>query len=379
MSAVDSLTREQKAKTNENALYDTEDLTVSVNNPQLSETERSTVDQMLQNNADAFLDATGNLGKTHLTEYTIKLKGSAKPKKCKPYRTNPKMKQEIDKQIKELLRQGIIERSHSDWQSPVLLVTKGNKKSRKHMAKDIDSKKKYRMVIDYRYLNSQTVPSSLPIPRMDVTIDEVGHAKPKYFSCLDLASGFFQVGLSKECQHLTTFTTPDYKSYKLTRLSMGLQQSPSLFQELMMQVFAEYLGKFVLVYIDDIIVYSNSFDEHVEHLDCVFKALRAANLKLHPKKCALFKEEVHFLGMKLTKSGVQPSDEHVQAVKTYPVPKNVKSVRSFLGLVNFFRKFIPDAANVMRPLNDLTKKDALFDWTEECQVSFDTLKSTLIS
>ena len=334
---------------------------------QLTENQKNQMQDLIDSFEDCFVDPmTKKLGYTDIVQHKIKLKPNSKPISRFPYRMSPKMRSEMERIVKEQVDQDIIEETTAgEFASPALLV---KKKGNDGM----------RLVIDYRGLNAQTIDQCLVIPRLDSILDDIGQGHPKYFSTMDLQSGFHQIGLHEDSKPLTAFLTPHAK-YQYKRMPMGLKGSPMSFQSLMDQVLAGIRFKFCLAYLDDICCYSRDFETHLLHLKEVFLRLRKANLKLKPSKCLFARAKVPFLGHILTPSGILPDPDKISAFRTYPVPKSVKNVRQFLGATGFYRRFIEGYSKIARPLHYLTKKDIKFKWTEECQKAFNTLKDILTS
>lgn len=338
-------------------------------NDNLCQTQRDKLIQLLIRNRNVFAKDLSELGKTNLHYHRIDT-GDAAPVRSAPYRQTPELRKETEKQIQQMIDSNIIEPSTSQWSSPIVLVAK--------KTKDRDGNKQYRFAIDYRKLNKVTVPTSFPIPRIDDVFDTVADSKASIFTVLDLMSGFLQTPLDPQTKHKTAFVTHQ-GVYQFKRLSFGLMNAPMAYQMLMTKVLRELNWKIALVYIDDILIFSNNFEEHLKHLELVFDKLKQANLTLNPSKCHFAKEEVTYLGHILSKSGIQVNPEKISAVSTFPVPKNVKQIRSFLGLCNYYRKFVQDYAKISVPLTQLTHKNSKFTWTPECQTAFDTLKQKLVS
>ena len=260
-----------------------------------------------------------------------------------------------------LLSHDLIEPTHSEWASPTVLVPK----------KDGS----FRLVIDCRKLNSQTIETSWPLPRITDTLSSLEGSY--LFSSLDLCSGFHQMEILKEDQHLTSFITL-FGLYQWKRMPMGLCSAPGAFQRLMELVLLGLTYDKVLVYLDDIIVFGRNFPEHLENLRQVFQRIRSANLKISPNNCALFCTSINFLGHVISKEGVQTDPKKIEAVKTYPIPVNVKTSRAFLGLVGFYQKFIQNFGDIASPLYKLMQKEKRFQWTTECQQIFEKLKERLL-
>ena len=274
------------------------------------------------------------------------------------------MREETERQTKEMLANGIIRESDTPWHSPTVLVKKRNGE--------------YRFAIDYRELNKITEPISFPIPMITEVFDTLADSKAQIFSLIDLRSGFHQVGLCPSTAEKASFITHQ-GVFTPTRLQFGLKNSPMCFQNLMSKVLKDLNWKIALVYIDDILIFSKNYDEHLEHLDKVFQNLRAANLKIHPGKCRFAVQEIVYLAHRINSFGIKIDDSKYQAIETYPVPKNVKNVRAFLGVAQFYRRYIKSFATIALPLNKLLRKETKFVWTEECQVAFETLKRALVT
>ena len=299
------------------------------------------------------------LGETHLTTHHIDT-GDAPPIKQRPYRTAPTLNAEIERQVNDMLRHDVIRPSTSPWSSPVVLVKKKNGT--------------YRFAVDYRKLNKVSKPVHFPLPRLEDALDIMG--KSTIFSTLDLFSGFWQIPLDKESQDKSTFTT-HFGSFAWKRMSFGLQGAPASFQSLMNQVLAGLTFKNCLVYIDDIICLSKDFKEHLTHLTAIFGRIRDAGLRLKPSKCHFAAEEVQFLGHVVSKDGVSVDQRKIELVKNFPTPKSQHDVRSFLGLANYYRRFVKNFSAIATPLNDLLKIDQKFTWTTAAENAFQQLKTAL--
>ena len=234
----------------------------------------------------------------------------------------------------------------------------------------------FRFCVDYRNLNSITKSLSFPLPRLECVFDTVANANANIFSTFDLHSGYWQIQMDPATKHKTAFITQN-GVYEWKRLGMGLKNSCVSFQMIMTQVLRGLNWKNLLVYVDDICVFSKSFDEHLVHMQQLFNRLRNAGLTLNPKKCKFAAKHVQFLGHVLSKSGVHVDQDKVKAVGTFQIPKTQKEVRSLLGMCNYYRRFIKNYSKLAAPLNNLLKKDEHFLWTTEVQASFDILKQKL--
>jgi len=268
---------------------------------------------------------------------------------------------ELKKQLQELLDKGLIQPSVSPWGTPILFVRK----------KDGS----LRLCIDYQELNQVTVKNKYPLPRIDDLFDQLAGAA--VFLKIDLRSGYHQLKI-KEDVPKTTFRSR-YGHYEFLVLPFGLTNTPLYFMDLMNRVFHPYLDKFIVVFIDDILVYSKSKEEHAEHLRIVLSTLAAHKLYAKFKKCDFWMEKVHFLGHVMTKKGISVDPAKIAAVVDWPRPLNVTEVRSFLGLAGYYRRFVKDFAKVASPLTQLLRKDHQFDWSPSCEASFQELKQRLVS
>ena len=317
--------------------------------------------QLLYKYKNVFASSLEELGRTQLIKHSINT-GNNPPVCLRPYRTSPRNRTEIDRQVNELLTHDLIQPSTSAYASPVVLVQKPDKS--------------FRFCVDYRALNKQVAPDRFPLPLVSDVLDSLSGTA--FFTTLDLRSGFWQIPLTEDARSKTAFITHS-GLYEWKTLPFGLNNSSSTFQRLMTHLLTGIQYKYALTYIDDVLVYSKSFEDHLVHLEEVFKRFQEANLKLKPSKCYFAKTELDFLGHVVSRNGVRPNENKVKAVKDFPVPKNVKQVRSFLGLSGYYRKFVKDYAKIASPLFKLTKKSEKFVWTEPCQEAFDKLKRALVS
>jgi hypothetical protein len=265
-------------------------------------------------------------------------------------------------QLEELLAKRYIKPSKSPYGAPVLFVHK----------KDGT----LRMCVDYRALNKATVKNRYPLPCIDDLFDRISRAK--VFNKIDLRSGYYQIRIKEGDKEKTTCRTR-YGSYEFMVMPFGLTNALATFCTLMNDIFREWLDDFVVVYIDDILIYSGSLEEHAEHLRKVFQRLRENKLYAKLKKCEFGVTEVDFLGHRITQEGLKMDDHKVKAILDWEPLKSVPALRSFLGLASYYRKFIKNFAKIAVPLTNLLKKSAItYEWEEACDEAFGTLKGILV-
>ncbi|KAG7572474.1 Zinc finger CCHC-type superfamily [Arabidopsis suecica] len=276
------------------------------------------------------------------------------------YRTNPVETKELQKQIDELMEKGHIRESMSPCAVPVLLVPK----------KDGS----WRMCVDCRAINNITVKYRHPIPRLDDMLDEL-HGSC-IFSKIDLKSGYHQIRMKEGDEWKTAFKTK-HGLYEWLVMPFGLTNAPSTFMRLMNQVLRAYIGVFVVVYFDDILVYSKSLDEHLEHLKLILNVLREEKLFANFKKCTFCSDNLVFLGFVVSADGIKVDEEKIKAIRDWPIPKTVGEVRSFHGLAGFYRRFVKDFSTLAAPLTEVIKKDIGFKWEQAQDDAFHALKEKL--
>ncbi|KAL5579150.1 hypothetical protein UlMin_011592 [Ulmus minor] len=279
-----------------------------------------------------------------------------------PYRMAPVELRELQVQLQELLDKGFIRPSYSPWGAPVLFVKK----------KDGT----LRMCVDYRELNKVTVKNKYPLPRIDDLFDQLKGAS--VFSKIDLRSGYHQLKVKESDVPKSAFRTR-YGHYEFLVMPFGLTNAPAAFMDLMNRVFRAYLDKFVIVFIDDILIYSRSQEEHAEQLRTVLSTLSEHRLYAKFSKCEFWLDRVQFLGHVVSRDGISVDPAKIDAVSKWPVPTNVTEIRSFLGLAGYYRRFVEGFSTLAAPLTALTKKDRRYEWTDKCERSFQELKKRLTS
>ena len=333
----------------------------------LNSFERKEIESICAKFPDVFYLPGDKLGYTNMGEQKIHLKENITPVYTKPYRLPYSQKQEIDRQIKKMLDENIIEEAQSEWSSPLLLVPKKS---------DDEENKKWRVVIDYRKVNERVKEDKFPLPNITEILDSLSGAI--YFTHLDMNQGYYQVKLDQESRKYTAFTTNN-KQYQLKRLPMGLKISPNAFSRIMTIALSGLNYEKCFVYLDDLVCFGRNLQQHNQHLMDILSRLRKVNLKLNPAKCQFLKKEMLYLGHVISEKGILPDPNKTKALQNYPKPVNSDEVRRFVAFANYYRKLIPCFAEICIPLNKLLRKGSLFEWTEECERAFEKLKSALIS
>jgi hypothetical protein len=280
----------------------------------------------------------------------------------RPYRYAPALKDELEKQVTEMLQSGIIQPSKSVFASSVILV-----KKKDHT---------YRFCVDYRHLNALIVKTKFPVSIIDEFLDELYGAT--CFSTLDLCAGFHQIRMNSQDQHKTAFQTHHGHS-EFQVMSFGLTRAPTTFQSAMNSTLAPLLRKRALAFFDDILIYSKSWEDHLSHLSQVLQQLLLDQWHVKLSKCAFGQQQISYLGHVISNQGVATDHVKVQSVRTCPHPASCKELRGFLGLAGYYRKFVRNFGLIAKPLTNLLKKGIVFVWTPEHQTAFVTLKQALLS
>ncbi|MCG8077951.1 MAG: DDE-type integrase/transposase/recombinase, partial [Candidatus Thiodiazotropha taylori] len=338
----------------------------------------------LVSNHDLFVtEENPSLGLTSVVEHQIHLIPNAKSKHQRPYRLSPDKREVLRHQLDELLQQGIItpvsEKEDIPISSPIVLVSKRNKpKPGVEPGSREASLSMYRFCVDFRYLNSQTQDFRYAIPDVQELTESFSQRTPNYISSIDLSSGFFQMKISSGASKYTAFNTC-FGTYKFQRLPQGLKTSPNSFQMLMDKILSGLSFRSTLCYLDDVLIFSETFNQHLSDLQEVFDRFRAAGLKLSPEKCRFAQSHCIFLGHQISRQGVSPPSDRLKAVSEYPVPKNTKQLKRYLGLMNWFKKYIPGYSAKAHCLYQLLRKGAKFIWTEAHKVAFESLKASLLN
>ena len=340
--------------------------------PSLSETltpdQVVEVKSLLERWASIFSAHDLDLGRTDLVQHEIKLNSNV-PFKERHRFIPHSMVEEVRKHLREMLDLQVIRKSHSPYASNVVLVKK----------KDGS----LRFCIDLRKLNNITVKDSYNLPRIDDTLDAIQGAK--WFSTLDLKSGYWQVEIAEGDKHKTAFSVGNLGFFEFNRMPFGLTNAPATFQRLMETCMGDLYLDYCLIYLDDVVIFSKTYEEHLERLDAVFKRLHAAGLKVNNKKCHFFKHRIKYLGHIVSQDGISTDPDKIEAVKSWPIPKDVKDLQRFLGFVGYYRRFIKNFAKVAQPLHKLLQGSSKhtskrrhrspfpFEWGEDQQNSFEKL------
>ncbi|GBG77240.1 hypothetical protein CBR_g23568 [Chara braunii] len=294
-------------------------------------------------------------------QHRIEIEPSSRTPKGVVYRMSPRELEELRKQLDKLLEKGWIRPSSFPFGAPVLFVPK--------------KEGELRMCIDYRGLNAITVKNDEPLSRIDDLLDRVQGAK--YFSKIDFKSGYHQIEVHPDDQYKTAFRTR-YGHYEFIVMPFGLTNAPATFQRCMNDLFRPWLDRFVVVYLDDILVFSRTLEEHQGHLRQVLEKLREANFKINANKCDKAKTQVLYLGHVLDGDDIKPKDSKIAAIRDWPTPRTLTELRSFLGLANYYRKFVRYFSTITAPLRRLLRKETIWKWDKDCTFAMKKLKQALI-
>ena len=333
---------------------------MNVENDSLSESQISKFTNVIEKYSDIFSTGPSDMGRTSIIKHQIVTDSQPIRQGC---RRVPLHKQnEIKTHVQDMLDHGVIQPSCSPWAAPVVLVPKKDGSTR--------------FCIDYRKLNTVTKKDAYPLPRIDQTMDALANAK--LFSSIDLISGYWQIELDPSDKEKSAFTT-SCGLYEFNVMPFGLCGAPSTFQRLMETVLAGLQWEICLVYLDDVIIFSDTFEEHLLRLEGVFTRIREAGLKLKPNKCQFLKPKIHCLGHVISQQGVEPDERKVKAVKDWPTPMNSVELQQFLGFATYYRRFVNRFADIAAPLYKLTQKQVPYRWNQVCEDAFLTLKHHLTS
>ena len=351
---------------------------VKLQNAPITDEDRSNFKELCNKYTDIFSKSSEDIGHTPLLKMDIDT-GDSPPVCQRPYSLPLKHVEWVTKELEILEKAGVISRSISPWASPIVIVPKKSEPG---------EPPRRRMCVDYRVLDSLLPPvnkahskakgilSLVPLPKIDEIYAQLKGSK--VYSAIDMRSGYFHLGLSDEAKPKTAFVPggPHGAKYEFNRCPFGLSQAPAYFQRLVHEVLKGIT--FAFGYLDDILIFSPDNKTHLEHLEIVFQRLREADLKLKASKCNFFKKHIQYLGHLVSGEGIEPLPEKLEAVRKMPPPTTPKEIRQFLGLVGYYRKFVPKFADIARPLTNLTKLDVPYEWTNRCQEAFEFLKQMLL-
>ncbi|CAM4640132.1 unnamed protein product [Lepidochelys olivacea] len=301
-------------------------------------------------------------GRTNLTVHQVQT-GSHPPIRCSPFRVTGKTAQDLEREVRDMLPLGVIQPSASPWASPVVLVPK----------KDGS----VRFCVDYRKLNAITVSDAYPMPRPDELLDKLGGAR--YLTTMDLTKGYWQVPLDADARLKSAFITP-LGLYEFLTLPFGLKGAPATFQRLVDQLLRG-MESFAVAYIDDICVFSQTWEDHVSQVRQVLDRLQGAGLTVKAEKCKVGMAEVSYLGHRVGSGRLKPEPAKVEVIRDWPAPHTKKQVQAFIGMAGYYRRFVPHFSAIATPITELCKKgkpDKVV-WTEQCQEAFRALKEALVS
>ena len=382
VNVVDNLTSclksDGKGSQSDNLSKVADEIGVSIESDNLSPEQLLRLKTVIGKWKHVFSTGTTDIGRTDLVKHKIVLDDDIPFKD--PYRKiPPAMYEEVRQHLREMLDCGAIRESDSPYSSNVVLVRKKDNS--------------LRFCIDHRKLNSRTRKDAYMLPRFDDAVDVLYGAK--YFSKLDLRSSYWQVEVEEGDKHKTAFSVGNLGFYECNRMSFGLCNAPATFQRLMEKCMGDLLLKECLIFIDDILIFSRTFEEHIERLESVCSRLATHKLKLKPSKCEFFKSSISYLGHVVSQNGIEADPAKTEVIKNWPTPRNVKAVRSFLGFAGYYRRFVKDFAKVAKPLNILLEGHGLnkikdgcrrkkkckqatpWIWGDQQELAFNTLKQKL--
>ena len=334
---------------------------------------RQKFEELCEEYGEAFSKNNEDIGRTKLVKMDIDT-GDSPLVSSRPYTLPLKHYEWVQREIESLERAGVITKSMSKWASPIVIIPKISAPG---------EPPKRRLCVDFRKVNelqqevitagkTKGQISIHPLPKIDEMYAKLKGAK--VFSTIDLRSGYHHIASGKSSRAKTAFVMP-FGKYEFLVVPFGLAQAPAYFQLLMNKVLKGL--KFTMMYLDDIIIFSQDELQHLEHLEIVFSRLREAGLKMKRSKCDFFKSKIHYLGHLISPEGISSLPNKLDSLRHMPVPNSAKEIKQFLGLTGYYRKFVPRFADISRPLTTLTKKDAKFKWTSACQKSFELLKEAL--
>ena len=349
---------------------------INLQDADVSDEHKNAFKELCHEFKDIFSVDLGDIGKTPLVEMEIDT-GDSPPITQKPYTLPLKHAEWVQKELEILEKAGVIVRSVSPWASPIVVVPKRTAPG---------EPPKRRLCVDYRAINSLLPPvkkafskakgitTLVPLPKIDEIYARLKDSK--IYSTFDMRSGYYHMVLSEESRPKSAFVSA-YGKWEFKRCPFGLAQAPAYFQRLVNEVLSGLT--FAFGYLDDILIFSPDMETHLKHLRILFERLRSADLKLKEVKCNFLKKHIQYLGHIISGEGIAPVQEKLESIQNMLPPRNPKEVKQFLGLIGYYRKFVPCFSDLARPLNALTRKETVFEWTQICQESFELLKTSLMS
>lgn len=305
-------------------------------------------------------EAVENPGVTSLTEHVIDV-GQTRPIKQRCYVVSPKVQEAIRDEVDKMLEAGIIEPSYSEWSNPVVMVKKPNGK--------------YRFCLDFRKVNDVSKKDAYPLPHMNSILDKLRAAR--YISTIDLSQAYFQIPLERRSREITAFSVPGKGLYHFVRMPYGLTGAPATFQRLLDKLIGPEMEPHAFAYLDDIVIVTPTFEEHLEWVGRVLDKIFAAGLTINPEKCEFCRSQVRYLGFIVRREGLMVDPDKVQPILDYPAPRNIKQLRRLLGMASWYRRFIPQFATLSEPLTRLLKKNQRWEWKGDQTRAFEEIRSHL--
>lgn len=324
----------------------------------LSKDQQKKLDELVE---ETFGKMGSKLGCTSMVEHTIST--DAEPIKQRHYPLSPALQKQVNEELDKMLADGIVEPSNSPWASPIILVKKPDGK--------------YRFCVDYRQLNRVTRRDAYPLPFVSATLDKLRDAH--FLTTLDIKSAYWQIPLAEKSKPLTAFVVPTRGLYQFTRMPFGLHNAPATWQRFIDRTLGVDMERYVYCYLDDIVICTSTFKEHMEVLKTVLHRLRKAGLTLNREKCKFCVLELKYLGYVVNSSGLMVDPDKVEAIINIPKPRNVKEVRRIIGLASWYRRFVPNFSTIIAPMTSLLKKHSKFTWDESCDEALEKIKNHLIS
>ena len=349
MGSIEKTENEISKSTNE---YRRKKLLDSINLQHLNEKNKQLIQTIIIENESTFWLEEENIGESNVEQHEINLTDEV-PVYVKQFLLPYKQREIVLKEGDKLIKNKLVQPSKSAFNAPDFIIDK----------KSDNNEKKYRKAVDFRKLNEKTLSDPFLLPNINEIFDEIG--KNTYFSVIDITQGFHNIKIRLADVHKPAWGVHPLGRFEFLRMPFGMKNSARTFQRVINNVLNEELYKICFAYIDDIIIFSTSPEEHIKRLERVIKKLNKANLKINTNKCKFLVKEAKFLGHIINEQGLSVDEDKIRAIKKFPTPKDVKGVQSFLGVANFYIRFINKFADITTPLNTLLRKDVPFKWQEE--------------